>query len=159
MNTDNSFNNEVRYELDNGTRTKMSLKKQGAMNPNYNKVRSPETARKISDSLKKYHQQKTAFEEAERLAVTKRIWDKFKFASSQCFKLVRCNDEFALYQLFSLDNQSNFTERYRLYSYDNGVFTFIELDNLDGIQSYFDSSKPIIVSENRNKVVVLGFKS
>jgi len=38
-----------------GTKWKMSLQKQGMLNPNAGKPRDEETKQKISDSLKDYH--------------------------------------------------------------------------------------------------------
>ncbi len=38
-----------------GTKWKMSLRKQGMLNPNAGKPRDEETKQKISDSLKDYH--------------------------------------------------------------------------------------------------------
>lgn len=41
-------------EASDGTKWKMSLRKQGALNPNSGKPRDEETKQKISDSMKKY---------------------------------------------------------------------------------------------------------
>ena len=41
-------------EASDGTKWKMSLRKTGVQNPNYNQPRDEETKQKISDSMKKY---------------------------------------------------------------------------------------------------------
>lgn len=41
-------------EASEPTKTKMSIKKQGILNPNYGKERSEEIKKKISDKLKTY---------------------------------------------------------------------------------------------------------
>lgn len=44
---------EIKYELDNLTREKMSLKKRGSLNPNYGRPRTPATKEKIAQSQRK----------------------------------------------------------------------------------------------------------
>lgn len=46
----------VREITNDGTKWKMSLQKQGGLNPNYGKPRDEETKQKISDSLRLYWQ-------------------------------------------------------------------------------------------------------
>lgn len=157
MKADNNLSNEVHYELDNGTRAKMSLKKQGAMNPNYGKSRDPETARKISDSLKKHHERKQAFEQAEKIAVIRREWSRYKFDNSHCFGLLRCNDNTAIYQ--TIISNCN-AESYRVYYYDDTLLfkDFIDADQSEAFYLSISPDYDFLVNETQHKTVVLGFK-
>lgn len=56
-------------EKSDQTKEKMSQKKQGSLNPNWNKPRSQETKTKISQSLKKYHEKLPSKQEIQQKSI------------------------------------------------------------------------------------------
>ena len=149
--------NEIAYELDNCTRNQMSMKKHGSNNPMYGKVRKPETVRKISNSMKKYHQKKKTFEEAEKQSLKRIEWqkDKYDTYTSMCFVLLKCSDTVALY------GNLNILDSYRVYYVTNNTLAYSDFnDEIQAKKEYNDhlTDNEILVAENVRKVIVLGFK-
>lgn len=159
-NVNGSTNNEISYELDNNTREKMSQAKQGAMNPNYGKPRSPETIRKISDSMKNHHQNIKAFNEALKLSCTKRVWDKVTISVFKIYNIIQCHDLAAIYSVREISNE-DYPITHRVYYYNNDVLSFKDFDNYEEAEElylqYLNPKVEILVNECRSEMVVLGF--
>jgi hypothetical protein len=153
------MNNTVEYELDNATRQKMSLAKQGSRNPNYGKPRDPETIRKISQSQTKRHQKIRAFNEISKMSATRRSWARVRYEGFHKFQLIDCHDVAALYAVYDLKNDTP-TNNYRVYYHLDGADGRRDFPNYEEAQEFMSAYQnpdvEFLVTETKSNVIVLG---
>ena len=149
--------NRIEYELEPQTKSHMSQQKKGSLNPNYGK-HDPRRNQKISDGQKKAWAKRKAFEDISKLALTRKVWDKYKYRGFEQHILKDCHDMAAMYQVVDLKSPEA-PESFIIYYYFNDMIQTIKFEDMKDATSFFNSllnpDLELLVHENNKKVTVL----